>query len=161
MFACAALIAAVAPAWSQAAAADTATAATAGKKIYVGLGAGYEAGNGVRLGASLGPHGVETGLGITYLGETGLFQYSFGARYLYTLYEGAYAWTGAGRMGYREGSDRGSITSGGAGLGVSLRLGPMFRLMIDSGWRVYSDTDVSDGNLQVNPTLNGGLVYIW
>jgi hypothetical protein len=37
----------------------------------------------------------------------------------------------------------------------------MFYLMLDSGWRMYSDTDVADGELQVNPTFNGAIVYKW
>ena len=37
----------------------------------------------------------------------------------------------------------------------------MFRLMIDSGWRGYSDTDRAGGDLQIGPTFNGGLVYEW
>jgi hypothetical protein len=131
------------------------------KRLYVGVGAGNEAGNGIRLGGSIGNHGLETGIGVAYLGETGELRYSYGARYLYTLYEGAYVWTGAGRRGHRRGDDRGSMTSGGAGLGVSWNLGAMFRLMIDSGWRVYSDSDVADGDLQINPTLNGAIVYTW
>jgi hypothetical protein len=137
------------------------TAAAAEKLIYVGVGVGFEAGNGIRLGGSIGRHGLETGVGVTYLGETGLLQYSFGGRYLYTLYPGAYTWVGVGRMGHRDESDRALLTSGGAGLGVSARLGSMFRLMIDSGWRVYSDSEVEDGHIQINPTINAAIVYIW
>lgn len=131
------------------------------RTIYVGLGAGYEAGNGIRLGMKRGADGIETGVGVVYLGETGELRYSFGVRYLRSLYEGAYAWIGAGRTGHRAGDDRGSLVSGGAGLGVSWRLGPMFRLMVDSGWRGYSDSDRSDGDLHIGPTFNGALVYEW
>jgi hypothetical protein len=131
------------------------------RRIYVGIGAGYEAGNGLRLGWSIGRHGVESGFGMTYSGETGEMNYSYGFRYLNTLYEGAYVWTGWGRMGHRRASERENLSSGGAGLGVSLRLGPMFRLMLDSGMRAYSDTDVADGDIQINPTFNGAIVYIW
>jgi hypothetical protein len=64
-------------------------------------------------------------------------------------------------MGHRVGSDRESLQSAGAGLGASWQLGSMFYLMLDSGWRMYSDTDVADGELQVNPTFNGAIVYKW
>jgi hypothetical protein len=151
---------ALAPRARAAVSADTSKLA-ADRKIYVGVGAGYEAGNGIRIGYSAGRHGVETGIGIVYLGETGELRYSYGLRYLFTLYEGAYAWTGAGRMGHREGSDRESLNSIGAGIGASWRLGSMFYLMLDSGWRLYSDSDVDDGMLQVNPTFNGAIVYKW
>jgi hypothetical protein len=143
---------------------DTASAAemqALERKIYVGIGAGYESGNGLRLGASIGRHGLETGFGITYAGETGMLNYSYGLRYLNTLYDGAYAWIGAGQMGHRQGSDRERLRSMGAGLGISWKLGSMFRLMLDSGWHLYSATDLADGNVQINPTINGALVYIW
>lgn len=143
---------------------DTATAAemqALERKVYVGIGVGYEAGNGIRVGGSIGRHGLESGFGITYSGETGEMNYSVGARYLNTLYEGAYAWIGAGKLGHRRGSDRASLQSAGAGLGVSWKLGPMFRLMIDSGWHLYSDSDLAGGNAQLNPTVNAGVVYIW
>jgi hypothetical protein len=131
------------------------------RKMYIGLGLGFEAGNGIRLGFSRGRHGAETGIGVMYLGESGTLQYSYGARYLYTLYDGAYAWAGAGRLGHRDGSDRASMVSAGAGIGVLWRLGTMFRFMLDSGWRVYSDSDAEDGKIQVNPTFNGAVVYMW
>ncbi len=143
---------------------DTASAAqmqALERKIYVGVGVGYEAGNGIRLGGSIGRHGLETGFGITYSGETGEMNYSVGARYLNTLYEGAYAWVGAGKLGHRRASDHGSLQSMGAGLGIAWDLGPMFRLMIDSGWHLYSDTELADGKTQINPTINAAVVYIW
>lgn len=151
----------LAPAVRAASAPSADSALGADRRIYVGVGAGYEAGNGIRLGYSIGRHGVETGIGVVYLGETGTLRYSYGARYLYTLYEGAYAWTGAGIMGHRVGSDRESLRSAGAGIGVSWRLGSMYYVMLDSGWRLYSDSDVGHGELQVNPTFNGALVYKW
>jgi hypothetical protein len=134
---------------------------TSDHKLYIGLGAGFEAGNGIRLGFSRGRHGAETGIGVMYLGETGTLQYSYGARYLYTLYDGAYAWAGGARTGHRDGSDRAALVSGGAGIGVIWKLGSMFRLMLDSGWRVYSDSDVEDGHIQINPTINTAVVYMW
>jgi hypothetical protein len=149
----------VASAASSSASADTTLGLE--RKIYVGVGAGFEGGNGIRLGYSIGPYGVETGIGIVYLGETGELQYSFGARYLHTLYEGAYAWIGAGRMGHRVGSEHGSLKSAGAGVGVSWVLGSMFYVMLDSGWRVFTDTEEFNGMVQMNPTFNGALVYKW
>lgn len=130
-------------------------------RFYVGVGAGFEAGNGLRLGASYGPFGLETGGGVTYSGETGRLNYSVGGRYIHNLYETAYAWAGYGVMGHRVRSERERLKSGGAGLGINWHLGPMFRLMLDSGWHVYSDSEVRDGTLQVNPTFNGALVYTW
>ncbi len=130
-------------------------------RLYVGVGAGFEAGNGLRLGFSYGPYGAEAGGGVTYSGETGQLNYSIGARYIHSLYETAYAWAGAGTLGHRVRADRARLTSGGAGLGINWHLGPMFRLMLDSGWHIYSDSDIEDGATQINPTFNGALVYTW
>jgi hypothetical protein len=135
---------------------------TSTNKLYIGLGAGFESGNGVKLGFSRGRHGAETGLGILYLGETGTLQYSYGLRYLYTLYDGAYAWAGGARTGYRDRTDEASMISTGAGIGVLWKLGSMFRLMLDSGWSASFETDDSeDDTYRLGPTVNMGLVYMW
>jgi hypothetical protein len=130
-------------------------------RLYVGVGAGFEAGNGLRLGFSYGPYGMEVGGGATYSGETGRWNYSIGTRYIHKLYETAYAWAGAGTLGHRVRAERARLISGGAGLGINWHLGPMFRLMLDSGWHIYSDSDVENGAIQINPTFNGALVYAW
>jgi hypothetical protein len=64
-------------------------------------------------------------------------------------------------MGHREGSDRVSLLSGGAGLGISWNLGTMFRLKLDSGWRVFRDSEVTSLDYQINPTGNAAFVYAW
>jgi hypothetical protein len=129
--------------------------------LYMGVGAGFEAGNGLRFGFSYGPFGAETGGGITYIAETGRLNYSVGGRYIHKLYETAYVWAGTGMLGHRVRDRRARMVSTGAGLGISWHLGPMFRLMLDSGWRVYSDSKIDDGANQINPTFNGALVYAW
>lgn len=135
---------------------------TSTNKLYIGLGAGFESGNGVKLGFSRGRHGAETVLGILYLGETGTLQYSYGLRYLYNLYDGAYAWTGGARTGYRDRTDQASMISAGAGIGVIWKLGSMFRLMLDSGWSATFDSDdPEDDTYRLGPTINMGVVYMW
>jgi|GEM_PF-3976067 len=135
---------------------------TSTNKLYIGLGAGFESGNGVKLGFSRGRHGAETGLGILYLGETGTLQYSYGLRYLYTLYDGAYAWAGGARTGYRDRTDEASTFSTGGGIGVIWKLGSMFRLMLDSGWSATFDSDdPEDDAYRLGPTVNMGVVYMW
>jgi hypothetical protein len=136
-----------------------------GREFAVGIGGGFEAGNGLRLGYKEGRHAGELGLGLLYEAQAAEFQYSVGLRYLRTLYEGrindTYAWTGAGVLGHdREGSG-GYVASAGLGLGISLHFGLPFRLKVDSGWRTFYDGNGSYQEVQYGPTINGALVYEW
>lgn len=142
-------------------AASSAPSEGADRRYYLGVGAGFEGANGVRAGVGWGDHGLEAGGGLTYSGANGHMNYSYGARYLYTLYEGAYAWTGAGKTGHIRDGHRGRLVSGAMGLGISIHVGSMFRLKLDSGWRLFADSGEGDGMLQVGPTFNGAFVYEW
>ena len=134
-------------------------------KFIVGLGGGFEAGNGLRLGIKQGKNTGELGVGLLYHGETAEFQYSLGLRYLHTLYSGrandTYVWTGAGIMGHDSPGNSGTLVSAGLGLGISLHFGIPFHFNFDSGWHGYRDSQGSFTGVQFGPTINGALVYEW
>ena len=134
-------------------------------KLRVGFGGGFEAGNGLQLGIKQGKNAGQLGVGILYDGQTANFQYSLGLRYFRTLFSGrandTYAWTGGAITGHSSTGDHGTLVSGGAGVGVSMHFGLPFHFNVDSGWRIYHDTQDSYTGLQFGPTINGALVYEW
>lgn len=139
--------------------------AVPGSRFAVGLGAGYEAGNGLHLGLASGKYAARMGLGLIYEDQNAEFDYSAGLRGLRILYQGrindTYAWIGSAIHGHYRAGDAGFLSAGGAGVGMALHLGLPFRLEIDSGWDAYYDSGKKDAGVQWGPTLNGALVYEW
>lgn len=160
-----ALILALFLAFSAAASPVPAAGASAPLRFRVGLGAGYESGNGVQIGMARGRNAVQAGLGFLYEDQTAEFGYSTGLRFLRTFYEGrinrTYGWAGASVLGHWREGDAGVLGSEGLGVGISLHFGLPFHLELDSGWHVYLDSQAEELRPRFGPTLNGALLYEW
>jgi hypothetical protein len=134
-------------------------------RYSVGMGLGYESGNGLNLGLSQGKYTGQLGLGLIYSAQNAELQYSTGLRLLRELYTGrinnTYAWVGLGMHGRDRKNEYGFMSSGGMGVGATLHLGLPFHLSLDSGWHAFYDSEAQNLELQWGPTLNGSLVYEW
>jgi len=144
--------------------------------LFVGGGAGFEAGNGLHAGFQYRRNTAQIGLGALYQDDTwedaSVLRYSIGARYLRELHAGrfadTYAWTGVsvfGRHWYgldeSEDDDSRMVFDFGIGPGIVFHFGLPIRLTLDTGYRFYVDSGHRDMGVSATPTVNASLLYRW
>jgi hypothetical protein len=147
-----------------------AAAATPGQsseksRYALGFGAGLESGIGIQMARIYDANRYQLGLGILYNGDRAKFSYSMGLRYMRSLYTGrinnTYAWAGGGISGENEEEYTYTHSSLGLGLGVSFHFGLPFHFSLDTGLKVFSDSDEADGEFQIMPAINSAVTYEW